>query len=291
MTAGASRRHPDAHAARSPRTESPAQPNALTADAIAARTRWLARTLHWFDEIDSTNKHALAIAAAGAAHGEAVIAEAQSAGRGRLGRGFYSPPRTNLYVSFVLRPGGSAAALGTLPLTAGVALAEVVADELGDPTRVQLKWPNDVLADEKKVSGILLERAGASADSAVILGIGVNLNVDPATFPDEFRARASSLSALAGRAIERARFAAALFERLEAALDAHAERGFAALRPRFDALFRMNDRRVRVADAAGRVTEGVVLGVGADGSLRLGTYAGEERLLAGDVTLLKEPLS
>jgi BirA family biotin operon repressor/biotin-[acetyl-CoA-carboxylase] ligase len=141
------------------------------------------------------------------------------------------------------------------------------------------------------VSGILLERASASAESAVILGIGVNLNVDPATFPDDFRARASSLSALAGRPIERARFAAALFERLEGALDAHAAAGFAALRPRFDALFRMTGRRVRVADAAERVREGVVLGVGADGSLRLGTYDGEERLLAGDVTVLKEPPS
>jgi BirA family biotin operon repressor/biotin-[acetyl-CoA-carboxylase] ligase len=291
MTGGASRSQlPDAHGAQAPHDERKTR-RALTADAIAPRTRWLARTLQWFEEIDSTNKHALALAAQGAAHGEAVIAEAQTAGRGRLGRSFFSPPRTNLYVSLVLRPRGSAAALGTLPLVAGVALAEVVADELGDAARVQLKWPNDVLADEKKISGILLERSGASADSAVILGIGVNLNVDPATFPDDFRARASSLAALAGHAIDRARFTAALFERLEDALDAHAEHGFAALRPRFDALFRMNGRRVRVADSAGRVTEGVVHGVGADGSLRLGTYAGEERLLAGDVTLLKEPLA
>jgi BirA family biotin operon repressor/biotin-[acetyl-CoA-carboxylase] ligase len=268
-----------------------ATPEALTRDAIAAHTTWLARELAWFAELDSTNRHALALAAQGAAHGTAVIAETQTAGRGRLGRSFFSPPRTNLYVSIVLRPNGSVATLGTLPLAAGVALAEAIAAELGDPARVELKWPNDVLVDGKKVSGILLERASASAAAAVILGIGVNLNVDPATFPDEFRARASSLSAQAGRKIDRARFAAALFERLERALDAHAAGGFAALRPRFDALFRMTGRRVRVADAAERVREGLVLGVGADGSLRLGTYDGEERLFAGDVTLLKEPAS
>ncbi len=264
---------------------------ALTREAIAAHTAWLARDVVWFAEIDSTNRHALALAAEGAAHGTAVIAEAQSAGRGRLGRSFFSPPRTNLYVSFVLRPAGSVATLGTLPLAAGVALAETVAAELGDAARVALKWPNDVLVDGAKVSGILLERASAGADAAVILGIGVNLNVDPATFPDEFRARASSLAALAGRKIDRARFAASLFERLEAALDAHAAGGFAALRPRFDALFRMIGQRVRVSDAAERVRDGLVLGVGADGSLRLGTYDGEERLFAGDVTLLKEPVS
>ena len=261
---------------------------ALTREAIAPRTRWLAHEIEWFAEIDSTNRHALARASAGAEHGLAVIAEAQSAGRGRLGRAFFSPPRTNLYVSFVLRPRASAAALGTLPLTAGVALAEAVAAELRDAARVELKWPNDVLADGKKVSGILLERGSASADAPVILGIGVNLNVDPASFPDDFRARASSLSALAGRTIDRARFAAALFERLETALETHAAGGFAALRARFDALFRMTGRRVRVSDSAGRVSEGVVLGVGADGSLRLGTYEGEERLLAGDVTVLKD---
>jgi BirA family biotin operon repressor/biotin-[acetyl-CoA-carboxylase] ligase len=263
----------------------------LTPEAIAARTRWLARRVDWLAEVDSTNRRAQALAAEGAEHGRAVIAEAQTAGRGRSGRTFFSPPRTNLYVSFVLRPPGGGETLGTLPLAAGVALAETVAEELGDAARVELKWPNDVLVDGKKVSGILLERGSASPDAPVILGIGVNLNVDPAAFPDEFRARASSLRARAGRPIDRARFAAALFERLEAVLDAHAAGGFAALRPRFDALFRMLGQRVRVADAAERVREGVVLGVGADGSLRLGTYDGEERLLAGDVTVLKESLS
>jgi BirA family biotin operon repressor/biotin-[acetyl-CoA-carboxylase] ligase len=267
----------------------PEEAAALTREAISANTTWLARELEWFAEIDSTNRHALTRAAEGAEHGLAIVAEAQSAGRGRLGRAFFSPPRANLYVSFVLRPRASAATLGTLPLAAGVALAETVAAELGDPARVELKWPNDVLAGGKKVSGILLERASASEGAAVILGIGVNLNVDPATFPEDFRARASSLSALAGRPIDRARFAAALFERLEAALDAHAAGGFATLRARFDAFFRMTGQRVRVADAAERVREGVVVGVGADGSLRLGTYGGEERLLAGDVTVLKEP--
>ncbi|HEU4431624.1 MAG TPA: hypothetical protein VFT98_22890, partial [Myxococcota bacterium] len=93
-------------AAPSAEARSPSE-EALTLAAIAPRTRWLARELHWFAELDSTNREALARAAAGAAHGTAVIAEAQTAGRGRLGRSFFSPPRTNLYVSFVLCPAGS----------------------------------------------------------------------------------------------------------------------------------------------------------------------------------------
>ena len=290
MSDGASTGRPRPALANAATQRTPEEAAPLTPEAIAPRTRWLARRIDWLAEVDSTNRHAQALAAEGAEHGRAVIAEAQTAGRGRLGRTFFSPPRTNLYVSFVLRPRTSGAALGTLPLATGVALAETVAAELGDAARVELKWPNDVLVDGKKVSGILVERSSASADAPLVLGIGVNLNVDPASFPDEFRARASSLRALAGRPIDRPRFAAALFERLEAALDAHTEGGFAALRARFDALFRMVGQRVRVADAAERVREGVVLGVGGDGSLRLGTYDGEERLLAGDVTVLKEPL-
>jgi BirA family biotin operon repressor/biotin-[acetyl-CoA-carboxylase] ligase len=268
----------------------PAEHEALHAEALTAgaRRQWLGTPLHLFAELDSTNRFAQELAAGGAPHGACVIADAQSAGRGRLGRSFFSPPRTNLYVSFVLRPAQAGAELGTLPLAAGVALAESVAAELGAAERVALKWPNDVLADGKKLSGILLERSGASAEAPVILGIGVNLNVDPASFPDDFRARASSLAAAAGRTIERARFASALFDRLEHALDLHADGGFSALRPRFDAFFRMLGQRVRIADAAARVREGEVLGIGADGSLRLGTHGGEERFYAGDVTLLKD---
>jgi BirA family biotin operon repressor/biotin-[acetyl-CoA-carboxylase] ligase len=288
----------DASSQGRPRTEPRERPaastpgKALSREALlaGAARRWLARTIHCFDEIDSTNRLALELAAQGEAHGSAVIAEAQSAGRGRLGRSFHSPPGTNLYVSLVLRPQAAAAGLATLPLAAGVAVAEAVADELGDAQRVALKWPNDVLVDGRKLSGLLLERVGTSAAGAVILGIGVNLNVDPESFPAEFRERATSLGAAAGRPIDRARFASALFDRLEGVLDLHDARGFEALRERFEALFRMQGAHVRVADAAGAVREGRVAGVGADGSLRLATASGEERVFAGDVSVVKEAL-
>ena len=288
----------DASSQGRPRTEprtrlvASAPGSALSREALlaGAQRSWLARAIHCFEELDSTNRLALELAARGEPHGSAVIAEAQSAGRGRLGRSFHSPKGSNLYVSLVLRPRAPAAALATLPLAAGVAVAEAVAAELGHAARVALKWPNDVLVDGRKLSGLLLERVGASAAGAVILGIGVNLNVDPASFPAEFRERATSLAAAAGRPIDRARFASALFDRLEGVLDLHDARGFEALRERFEALFRMQGARVRVADAAGSVREGCVVGVGADGSLRLATASGEERVFAGDVSVVKEPL-
>jgi BirA family biotin operon repressor/biotin-[acetyl-CoA-carboxylase] ligase len=121
-----------------------------------------------------------------------------------------------------------------------------------------------------------------------VLGVGVNLNVDPATFPDEFRRRATSLSAAGGRAVDRVAFTRRLYGSLERVLDLHATAGFHALRPRFDAWFRMRGERVRVREPGDRVLDGMVLGVDADGALRLAQGSTERRVVAGEVTLLPE---
>jgi BirA family biotin operon repressor/biotin-[acetyl-CoA-carboxylase] ligase len=230
------------------------------------------------------------LAARGAAHGAAVIAEEQSAGRGRLGRSFHSPPRTNLYVSILLRPTPRGMLAPTLVLAAGVAVAETVAGWLGAPARVDLKWPNDVRIDRRKTSGILVELASdASLPVWAVLGIGVNLNVDPASFPPEFRERATSLSAATGKRVDRVAFTQRLFGTLERVLDLHASEGFAGIRPRFEAWFRMGGQPVRVLEPAGATLEGVVAGVDPDGALRLRLAGGrEQRVLAGEVTLLPE---
>jgi BirA family biotin operon repressor/biotin-[acetyl-CoA-carboxylase] ligase len=264
---------------------------ALTAEAIAAGldTRWLGRELHCLAQTDSTMRVAAELAQRGAAHGCCVLAEEQTAGRGRLGRGFFSPPGTNLYSSSVLRPTPPGMLAPTLVLAAGVAVAECVAGWLGDAARVDLKWPNDVRIDRRKTSGILVELThSGSAPAFAVLGIGVNLNVDPASFPDEFRRRATSLAAAAGRAVDRVAFAQRLYGSLERVLDLHASAGFSALRPRFDALFRMRGETVRVREPGGSALEGRVLGVDADGALRLALASGERRVLAGEVTLSSE---
>lgn len=267
-------------------------PDRLYGEEIAARleTAWLARSFHWLEETDSTNRVAAELAGEGAPHGTTVVAEAQSAGRGRLGRSFFSPAGTNLYTSIVLRPTLTLPEAPTLILAAGLAVAEAVAEELGDPERVAIKWPNDVLVDGRKSAGILMElSAEATRVDHCILGIGVNLNAERESFPEEFRARATSLRSATGRPVSRATFAARLYGRLEDVLDLHARDGFAGLRPRFDALFRMTGERVRVADLGGRTTEGVTIGISSDGALRLRTDDGAElRMLAGDVTILKD---
>jgi BirA family biotin operon repressor/biotin-[acetyl-CoA-carboxylase] ligase len=272
-----------------------AAPDRLYAEELQPRlhTRWLARTFEWLETADSTNRVAMERAREGAAHGTTIVAEGQSAGRGRLGRTFFSPPGLNLYSSSVLRPTLDTARAPTTILAAAVAVAETVAAEVGDPEAVEIKWPNDVLLGGLKTSGILMEMgAEATRVRFLVLGIGVNLNVSRDAFPDEFRALATSVSSHLGRPVDRIAFAARLYDTLEAVLDLHADGGFEAVRPRFEARFRMRGRRVRVLDAvagAGApVLEGRADGIDADGALWIERDDGaRERVVAGDVTIAK----
>ena len=269
-----------------------AVPDRLYPEEILAglETRWLAREIRWLDHVDSTNRVALELARSGAAHGTTVVAEGQSAGRGRLGRSFFSPPHLNLYTSSVLRPVLATAQAPAWILAAACAVADAVADEVGDSDAVEIKWPNDVLLGGRKTSGILVELGAEGARVAfLVLGIGVNLNVDRASFPEEFRDQATSLSSHARRRIDRVAFARRLYHHLERTLDACAEGGFAVVRPRFEARFRMPGRRVRVLELDGSQIAGVALGIDDDGALRVRRDDGAEvRVVAGDVTLAKE---
>ena len=269
-----------------------AVPDLLLPEEIDAglATRWLARDLRWLESTDSTNRVALDLARAGAAHGTSVVAEAQTAGRGRLGRSFFSPARRNFYGSSILRPRLLTSQAPPWILASAVAVAEAVEQTVGDPGAVEIKWPNDVLLGGLKTSGILMELSAEAARVVfLVLGIGVNLNVDRRDFPEEFRATATSLSSHCGRKIDRIAFAQRLYNALERALDACAERGFEALRPRFEARFRMRGRPLTVVDLDGVRQGGVAEGVAADGALLLRRDDGSQlRVVAGDVTIAKE---
>jgi BirA family biotin operon repressor/biotin-[acetyl-CoA-carboxylase] ligase len=270
----------------------PSRPDRLLPELVSARlaTRWLARELHGYDLIDSTNTRALALARGGSAAGTCVIAEQQSAGRGRLGRSFFSPAYQNLYTSLVLRPSASLASAPGYILATATGVAECVAETLGDDAAVEIKWPNDVLVAGLKCSGILLELgAEATRIAWLVIGIGVNLNVPRNALPEEFRARATSLCTAMGSPIDRVDFAARLYAKLESAFDACAAAGLDAVRPRFDRFFRMAGRRVRAIESEGTEIAGVATGIDADGALILREDSGTlRRVLAADVTLAKD---
>lgn len=181
------------------------------------------------DSIDSTNEEArrrIAAVPGGLPEGTLIWAAEQTAGRGRRGRS-WSSPRGNLYLSLVLRPACAPAAAAQLGFVAAVALAETLAALLPGPERVRLKWPNDVLVDGAKVSGILLEAGSATAGrlDALILGVGVNL----ASRPDSGLYKTISLRE-AGAATDPADLLERFAERFLAWYDIWRREGFAPLR-------------------------------------------------------------
>lgn len=148
-------------------------------------------------ETDSTQSELIRLAKAGAPEGTVVIARHQRAGRGRRGHVWWDEPGSSLLVSVLLRPSGPPAPAPQLSLLGGLAVAEALEGAVGVPARI--RWPNDILVDDRKLGGILAEASSAASGRLehVILGIGVNLN--QTEFPDELRDRATSLRLLTGR--------------------------------------------------------------------------------------------
>jgi BirA family biotin operon repressor/biotin-[acetyl-CoA-carboxylase] ligase len=258
---------------------------APTVERLAGRlaTRWLGRAYEWHDACDSTNDVAAARAKAGAAQGLVVATERQSAGRGRLGRTWHSPAGENLYASILLRPTRPAPEIPPLTLLAGAAVARALA-RLGFEPR--LKWPNDVQlvldGATRKVAGILTEMSTEGGRVGHVV-VGLGLNVNALSFPAELAARATSLRLAAGRAFERADVLAAVLDELERLYEAFEARGPAVASEAWQP-FASVGARCRV-NAPGADLEGTMLGIDADGALRLRDDAGQiHRVLSGEIS-------
>jgi BirA family biotin operon repressor/biotin-[acetyl-CoA-carboxylase] ligase len=221
---------------------------------------------------DSTNERAKELALAGAPHGTLVTADEQSAGRGRQGRAWLAPPGKALLMSLVLRDLGTAQA--HLPLAAALAVCE--ACERTADVRCQIKWPNDVWIDGRKLAGILIE--GRPQDGWAVLGIGVNVLTASDEFPAELRESATSLAAEAARAPARDELLEQLLVALDERLAHEPERIAAAWRER-DAL--------RGSSVRWQSGQGTALGIDDSGALIVETSSGRVTLDAGEVHLLR----
>jgi BirA family biotin operon repressor/biotin-[acetyl-CoA-carboxylase] ligase len=247
-------------------------------------THDVGRVVHWFEEIGSTNDRARELADEGAEHGEVVVAEAQTAGRGRRGRTWASPARRNLYFSVVLRPDLPPVRAPELTLVASLAICDALRQAGVD---AGIKWPNDLLASGKKIAGILTELA-AEPDRIqwVVLGVGVNVNSRLEDFPPELREEATSVLLERGQAGPRVLFAAACFTALESWLDRHDEEGFGVIREAWRERNVTLGREVTVK-VDGRELTGVAEDLDEAGALLVRTRAGIERITSGDVALLR----
>jgi BirA family biotin operon repressor/biotin-[acetyl-CoA-carboxylase] ligase len=155
--------------------------------------------VRWYDSVTSTMDVAAALAAEGAAHGVVVAAHQQTAGRGRRGATWVSPPGAGLYVSLIAKP-SVASPLPLITLAAGVGVRDGVAAATG--LAADLKWPNDLLVGRRKLAGILAEgHAIGTPHQTVVIGVGVNLQ--PASYPPEISAQATSLAGELGRPVDR----------------------------------------------------------------------------------------
>jgi BirA family transcriptional regulator, biotin operon repressor / biotin---[acetyl-CoA-carboxylase] ligase len=203
--------------------------------------------LPWTDMVclavtDSTNRVAMEMAENGAKHGTVVFADAQTAGRGRMGRRWESPAGKNLYVSLLLRPSVPTADAPSLALVAGVALADAV-EAVGVPAA--LKWPNDLYCGGRKAAGILAEMA-SDPDGVrhVVIGVGLNVNGVEDDFPPDLRGTATSLRICAGRVFRRVDVLARLLDAFGARYAEFLGGGFASLRDGWDRRDFLRGRRV-----------------------------------------------
>ncbi|MBI2873737.1 MAG: biotin--[acetyl-CoA-carboxylase] ligase [Firmicutes bacterium] len=249
------------------------------------QTRILGRTIHYRDSTDSTNEVAKALARRGVPGGTLVIAEEQWSGKGRLSRE-WSSPRGGIWMSLIHRPQIISLLAPRYSLAACVAVARSL-HKLG--LNPGIKWPNDLLIEGRKVCGILTELwAELDRVEFLIIGIGINANIEQASFPDPIRPLAASLLELLGRKVDRPALVRDLLWELEGLFDLAPGPGFEGLLDEWRRFSVTLGRRVRVK-AGGEEISGLARDIDGEGALLLETKDGPRRILAGEVTLGPRP--
>ena len=258
----------------------------LTENEIAEslHTKWIAKKIYCYKEIDSTNSQAKKLALEGADHGTLVVAEAQTQGKGRRGRVWESPQGESVYMTILLKPAFSPSKASMLTLVMALSVAESLKALYGYEEKaedIQIKWPNDIVCHKKKVTGILTEM---SADIAkinyVMIGVGINLNLTQ--IPEELKEKATSLFRETGKRQKRSWVIAKIIERFEQDYEKFLHSGdLSFLQQDYERLLVNKNAQVRVLDAKGDY-EGIARGINEEGELLIEkdgriipVYAGE----------------
>lgn len=246
-------------------------------------TAWVGTEIQYYDETDSTNTRAKAWAEAGAPHGALIVADMQSAGRGRRGRTWESPKGTNVYLSVVLRPKMQPMEAPMLTLVMAHSIAKALRDVA--EINVKIKWPNDIVLHKKKVCGILTEMS-AEIDyiNYVVIGAGINVNGD--TIPEELTRSATTLSIEEKRTFKRSELIAMILKQFEKDYELFCEtRDLSKFQQTYNQVLVNQDREVRVLEP-GNEYNGYALGINETGELLVRREDGSiSNVFAGEVSV------
>ncbi|MBY0222724.1 biotin--[acetyl-CoA-carboxylase] ligase [Sporosarcina aquimarina] len=238
-------------------------------------TKTYGQTIHYFKTCPTTQKIAHEEAQNGVEDGTLIISEEQTAGKGRLARPWTSNAGRGIWMSLIIRPNLAPQQAPQLTLVAAVAIVRAIED-ITDIHPV-IKWPNDILINNKKVTGILTElQADPDRIKAVILGMGINVNQDLTDFPEELQTIATSLKIEKGEEVDRAKLVAKILEYLEQYTSLYVEKGFAPIKLLWESYASITGKRVR-ANMVNETVEGVALGISAEGMLELQLADGSVR--------------
>ena len=264
-------------------------PDLLHADDLVSRMDSgpiIGREIHIFEETTSTNDVIEKFARDGVKEGVVVFAEAQTRGRGRLGRKWLSPRRKGLWFSILLRPRIRPDQTTRITVASATALRRAIARVTG--LKAQIKWPNDILIDGRKTAGILTEmRAEVDRVDYIILGIGVDVNLNATDFPADLRKIATSLKSELGKPVSRGELAARILVELDAVYTQILQDQFSKVSDEWEQHCDTIGRNVsiRIGD---RMLRGRAEALGEEGALLLRTEHGHlERVIGGDVSLEK----
>ncbi|MFQ5579803.1 MAG: biotin--[acetyl-CoA-carboxylase] ligase [Nitrospiria bacterium] len=251
------------------------------------RLREMIREVLFVERVESTNRVALEMASDGMPGGLLILSDSQRKGKGRLDRQWFSPAGANLYFSMLLRPYLPVREFPLFSMAASLALRDGIQRVAGIIS--EIKWPNDILIEEKKLAGILLESKTSGGETTpLVIGIGVNVNVDPEGFPRTLKKTATSLKAVLGHAVDRTDLLNVILEALSEQISLLHEGKKDLLIQRIQKECATLGKKVRV-NTIRQEFEGLAEEIDGDGALLIRMGDGRlRRILIGDITHLRE---
>ncbi len=259
-------------------------PDLIQADEVSSwlSTKWLGQEIHYKESVDSTNTWAKVLAEEGAPHGTVVLADEQTAGKGRRGRVWENPKGVNLAFTYLLRPQFLPESAPMLTLVMGLSVAQVCREYGLD---AWIKWPNDVVVNKKKICGILTEMS-AQIDYVNYVVIGTGINVNQRSIPKELQDRATSFYMETGKSFSRAQMAASVMETFEKNYEIFLQTcDLSLLMDDYNRILVNNQQKVKVLDLQQEFT-GIAQGITPKGEL-LVTKENKEtvKIMAGEVSV------